>query len=49
MLVIRRHAGQSIRIGDSVEIEIIECAPHRVKLGIRRPERDLRDARRGRH
>jgi carbon storage regulator len=37
MLVIRRHAGQSIRIGDSVEIEIVECAPHRVKLGIRAP------------
>jgi len=38
MLVIRRHAGQSIRIGDAVEIEIIECAPHRVKLGIRAPK-----------
>ena len=38
MLVIRRHAGQSIRIGDAVEIEIIECAPHRVKVGIRAPK-----------
>jgi carbon storage regulator len=38
MLVIRRHAGQSIRIGQDVEIEIIECAPHRVKVGIRAPK-----------
>lgn len=38
MLVIRRHAGQSIRIGDTVEIEIMECSPHRVKLGIRAPK-----------
>ena len=37
MLVIRRHAGQSIRIGDEVEIEIMECVGHRVKLGIRAP------------
>ena len=38
MLVIRRHAGQSILIGDGIEIQIIECAPHRVKLGISAPK-----------
>jgi carbon storage regulator len=38
MLVIRRHPGQSIRIGNDVEIEIIECAPHRVKVGLRAPK-----------
>jgi carbon storage regulator len=37
MLVIRRHPGQSIRIGPDVEVEVIECGPHRVKLGIRAP------------
>lgn len=37
MLVIRRKAGESICIGGEVEVEIIECAPNRVKLGIRAP------------
>jgi carbon storage regulator len=37
MLVIRRHAGQAILVGADVEIEVIECGPHRVKLGIRAP------------
>jgi carbon storage regulator len=37
MLVIRRRAGECLRIGEDVEIEIIECGPHRVKLGIRAP------------
>jgi len=37
MLVIRRHAGQAIVVGDDVEIEVIECGPNRVKLGIRAP------------
>ena len=38
MLVIRRHPGQGIRIGADVEIEVIECGPNRVKLGIRAPK-----------
>jgi carbon storage regulator len=38
MLVIRRRPGESIRIGEDVEIEIIECGPHRVKLGVRAPK-----------
>ena len=37
MLVIRRRQGEAIRIGEDVEIEIIECGPNRVKLGIRAP------------
>ena len=37
MLVIRRRAGQSFWIGDNVQIEVVEIAPHRVKLGITAP------------
>ena len=37
MLVIRRHAGESILIGGEIEIEVIECGHNRVKLGIRAP------------
>lgn len=38
MLVMRRRPGEAIRIGDNVEIEIIECGPNRVKLGICAPK-----------
>jgi carbon storage regulator len=38
MLVIRRRAGQSLLIGESIEIEIIEVASTKVKLGIRAPK-----------
>jgi len=38
MLVIRRHPGQSLRIGEEIEIEVIESGPNRVKLGIRAPK-----------
>ena len=37
MLVIRRRPGEAIRIGEDVEIEIIECGSSRVKLGVRAP------------
>ena len=37
MLVIRRRAGQSVRIGDEIEIEVMEAGQCRVKLGIRAP------------
>ena len=33
MLVIRRHPGESILIGEDIELEIIECGHNRVKLG----------------
>jgi carbon storage regulator len=38
MLVIRRRSGEAIRIGDDVEIEVIDCGSNRVKLGIRAPQ-----------
>jgi len=37
MLVIRRRVGESLWIGESVEVEIIEAGPGKVKLGIRAP------------
>lgn len=37
MLVIGRREGESILVGDQVEIEIIEVGPNRVKLGVRAP------------
>ena len=38
MLVIRRRAGEALLIGGSVEIEILDCSPSQVKLGIRAPK-----------
>lgn len=38
MLVIRRRAGESLLIGDEIEIEILECGHSQVKLGIRAPK-----------
>ncbi len=37
MLLIRRHSGQSIRIGNDVEIHIAELSPSRVTIGISAP------------
>jgi len=37
MLVIRRRAGQSIRIGDEIEIHIAEISPSKVTIGIHAP------------
>lgn len=37
MLVIRRHEGQTVLVGEDVEILIIECGDRRVKLGFRAP------------
>jgi carbon storage regulator len=39
MLVIRRHEGQTVLVGDDVEILIMECAGRRVKLGFRAPRK----------
>jgi carbon storage regulator len=39
MLVIRRRAGESLLIGDDVEIQILEVATSQVKIGIRAPKR----------
>ncbi len=38
MLVIRRRLGESLMIGDDVEIEILDASPSQVKLGIRAPK-----------
>jgi carbon storage regulator len=37
MLVIRRRVGETLLIGDDVEIEILESGGSQVKLGIRAP------------
>lgn len=37
MLILRRRAGESILIGDDVEIEIVEIGANRVKLAVRAP------------
>ena len=37
MLIVRRRAGESIRIGDDIEIQILEAGPQRVKLGVVAP------------
>jgi carbon storage regulator len=39
MLVIRRRAGESIFVGDDVEIQVLEVGPTRVKLGVVAPDR----------
>jgi carbon storage regulator len=41
VLVIRRRPGQSVLIGDAIEIEVIEAGPARVKLGIKAPKEIL--------
>jgi carbon storage regulator len=37
MLIISRRAGESIRIGVDVEVEVLETGSGRVKLGIKAP------------
>ncbi|MEM7810569.1 MAG: carbon storage regulator CsrA [Planctomycetota bacterium] len=41
MLVVSRNKGQAIRIGDDVEVLIVDLGGGRVRLGIKAP-RDLR-------
>jgi carbon storage regulator len=38
MLVIRRRAGETLLIGDEIEVEILETGSSHVKLGIRAPK-----------
>lgn len=38
MLIIRRRRGESIVIGEDIEIEILETSPTQVKLGITAPK-----------
>jgi carbon storage regulator len=37
VLVIRRRAGESVLIGDGVEVEVLEIAGNQVKIGISAP------------
>lgn len=41
MLVVMRKSGQSLLIGDNIEIQIIDVQPNGVKIGISAP-RDIR-------
>ncbi|HEY6392718.1 MAG TPA: carbon storage regulator [Bryobacteraceae bacterium] len=38
MLVLRRRAGESLLIGDDIEIELLSVTPQGVKIGIRAPK-----------
>jgi carbon storage regulator len=38
MLVIRRRAGESLFLGEDVEVEILEIGASQVKIGIRAPK-----------
>jgi carbon storage regulator len=38
MLVIGRRVGESILIGEDIEVQIVDASPSRVKLGIRAPK-----------
>lgn len=37
MLVIRRRVGETVVIGEEVEVEVLDAGPTQVKLGIRAP------------
>lgn len=37
MLILWRRAGQSVIVGDGIEIQILDAGPNRVKLGIAAP------------
>ena len=38
MLVLRRRVGQSVLIGEGIEVSVIDISPSRVKLGILAPD-----------
>lgn len=37
MLILRRKAGESVLIGNDIEVEVVELGSGRVKLGIKAP------------
>ena len=41
MLVVRRRAGESVLIGDDIEVVVLEAGQNRVKLGIMAPREIL--------
>lgn len=38
MLVIRRRRGETLVIGEDIEVEVLDASPSQVKLGIRAPK-----------
>jgi carbon storage regulator len=44
MLLVRRRAGESILVGENVEIQVVEVSPSRVTIGIVAP-REIRIVR----
>jgi carbon storage regulator len=40
MLILKRHQGEKILIGDDITITLVECAPHFARIGIQAP-RDI--------
>lgn len=38
MLVIRRRPGETLVIGENIEVEVLDATPSQVKLGIRAPK-----------
>ncbi|HEX5229909.1 MAG TPA: carbon storage regulator [Bryobacteraceae bacterium] len=38
MLVLRRRAGESLLIGDDIEVEVLAISPQGAKIGIRAPK-----------
>ena len=41
MLVLRRRAGESLFIGDDIEIEVLEVSAQGAKIGIRAPRETI--------
>ena len=41
MLLIRRRCGEAVLVGDNIEIQVLEIAGNRVKLGISAPREVL--------
>ena len=41
MLVLRRRAGESVLIGDDIEIELLAVTLHGAKIGIRAPKQTV--------
>jgi len=38
MLVMWRRPGESFLVGESVDVEVLDVRPHRVKIGIKAPD-----------
>ena len=38
MLIVTRRTGETIHIGDDIEVQIIHVKPHQVRIGIKAPK-----------